>query len=150
MIQLSQQQANEIAAHAKREYPHECCGALLGRFGESGLKTVNLIYPITNAREGQSKRNRFLIQPEDLMRIEKYAATKQLDVIGFYHSHPDHQAVPSQYDLVHAWPVYSYIVIAVEEGIPAELRSWELEPDRSRFNEEKVLSTKGRYQCQSR
>jgi proteasome lid subunit RPN8/RPN11 len=149
MIQLSEQQTNEIAAHARREYPHECCGALLGRFGETGLKMVSLIYPITNAREGQSKRNRFLIQPADLMRVEKYAATKQLDVIGFYHSHPDHAAVPSQYDLVHAWPVYSYIVVAIEAGIPGELRSWELEPDRSRFNEEEVLSTKGRHQCQS-
>ena len=149
MIQLSQQQKDEIYAHAKREYPHECCGALLGRFGETGLKIVTVIYPITNAREGQSKRNRFLIQPEDLLLVERYAGTKELDVIGFYHSHPDHPAVPSQYDLAHAWPVYSYIVVAVDAGTPGELRSWELEPDRSRFNEEEVLSTKGRYKCQS-
>ena len=149
MIQLSDQQITEIEAHARREYPHECCGALLGRFGETRLKIVSAIYPITNAREGQSKRNRFLIQPEELLRVERLAASQQLDVVGFYHSHPDHQAVPSQYDLVHAWPVYSYIVVAVQAGIPGELRSWELEPDRSRFNEEEVLSTKGKYKCQS-
>jgi proteasome lid subunit RPN8/RPN11 len=83
------------------------------------------------------------------MRVERYAATKELDVIGFYHSHPDHPAVPSQYDLVHAWPVYSYVIIRVEAAIPGELRSWELETDRSKFNEEEVLSTKGKYKCQS-
>ena len=72
------------------------------------------------------------------MRGERYAETKKLDVVGFYHSHPDDQAVPSQYDLEHAWPLYSYIVVSVRAGAAGDLRSWEMESDRSRFAEEEV------------
>ncbi len=96
--------------------------------------------PISNAHEEDAKRNRFLIRPEELMRGERYAETKGLEVIGFYHSHPDHPAVPSQYDLDHAWPIYSYIVISVSGGEARDLRSWEMEPDRSRFSEERVFN----------
>ena len=112
MIQLPTQQWSEIIAHGERDYPYECCGLLLGTFSEDGGKVCFEIYPISNAREEEAKRNRFLIRPEELMRGEKYAAAKGLDVVGFYHSHPDHPAVPSQYDLEHAWPLYSYIVVA--------------------------------------
>ena len=138
MIQLTPEQRNEIAAHGERDYPYECCGLLLGAFGD-GLKRVAETYPISNAREEAAKRNRFLIRPEELMRGERYAETRTLEVVGFYHSHPDDQAVPSQYDLEHAWPVYSYIVISIRGGQAGDLRSWELEPDRSRFNEEETL-----------
>ena len=72
------------------------------------------------------------------MRGEKYAFERSLDVVGFYHSHPDDHPIPSQYDLEHAWPTYSYIVVAVTNGQAAGLRSWEMEPDRSKFNEEKI------------
>ena len=136
MIQLSEEHQKEIAAHGERDYPYECCGLLLGSFGTDGLKLVAEIYPISNAREEEAKRNRFLIRPEELMRGERYAETKGLDVVGFYHSHPDHPAVPSQYDLEHAWPLYSYIVISVSAGVAQDLRSWQMEPDRSRFAEE--------------
>lgn len=139
MIELAEQQGNEMAAHGERDYPYECCGLLLGSFADSGVKTVAEIYPISNAREEQAKRNRFLIRPEELMRGERYAETKGLDIVGFYHSHPDHPAVPSQYDLEHAWPLYSYIVISVSTGVAGDVRSWEMEPDRSRFAEEEVL-----------
>jgi len=72
------------------------------------------------------------------MRGERSAQAKGLDVIGFYHSHPDHPAVPSQYDLDHAWPLYSYIVVSVKAGAAQDLRSWEMEADRSRFTEEEI------------
>ena len=139
MIQLGENHHNEIAAHGERDYPHECCGLLLGTFGEGSLKLVAEIYPISNAREEQAKRNRFLIRPEELMRGERYAEVRGFDVLGFYHSHPDHPAVPSQYDLEHAWPLYSYIVVSVSAGAAEDLRSWKMEPDRSRFAEEKIL-----------
>ena len=138
MIQLGGNHRNEIAAHGERDYPHECCGLLLGKFATGGLKTITEIYPISNAREEEAKRNRFLIRPEELMEGEQYAATSGLDVVGFYHSHPDHPAVPSGYDLEHAWPLYSYIVVAVSAGAAQELRSWEMEPDRSKFTEEEI------------
>ena len=139
MIQLREANRLEIAAHAERDYPYECCGLLLGSFGADGTKLVAETYPISNAREEEAKRNRFLIRPEELMRGEKYAARKELEVLGFYHSHPDHPAVPSQYDLEHAWPVYSYMVVSVRAAQAEDLRSWEMEFDRSRFNEEEIV-----------
>ena len=140
MLQLSAQHRNEIAKHGERDYPYECCGLLIGRFAENGAKVVAETYPISNAREEEAKRNRFLIRPEELLRGEQHAAAKNLDVVGFYHSHPDHPAVPSQYDLDHAWPAYSYIVVAVRQGEAEALRSWEMETDRSRFAEEEILT----------
>lgn len=137
MIQLTEQHRNEIAAHGERDYPYECCGLLLGSFAASS-KTVSEVYPISNAREEAAKRNRFLIRPEELMRGERYAQQHGLEVVGFYHSHPDHPAVPSAYDLDHAWPTFSYIVVSVTAGAARDLRSWEMEPDRSRFNEEEI------------
>jgi proteasome lid subunit RPN8/RPN11 len=139
MISLTQEQLLAMRAHGERDYPFECCGLMLGRF-DDGRKQVVETYPISNAREEAAKRNRFLIRPEELMRGEKYAREKGLDVVGFYHSHPDDVAVPSRYDLEHAWPTYSYIVVAVEKGHAADLRSWEMETDRSRFNEEEIMT----------
>ncbi len=74
------------------------------------------------------------------MRGEKYAASKGFDIVGFYHSHPDHPAVPSAYDLDHAWPGYSYIIVAVKVGRAEDLLSWEMQPDRSRFKEDEILN----------
>ena len=125
--------------HAERDYPFECCGLMLGRF-EADKKVVAETYPISNAREEEAKRNRFLIRPEEFLRGEKYGRARRLDVIGFYHSHPDDRAVPSQYDLEHAWPTYSYIVVSVEQGQAVDLKSWEMESDRSRFSEEEIVS----------
>jgi proteasome lid subunit RPN8/RPN11 len=139
MIQLTPEHQEEIAAHGERDYPYECCGLLIGRFIDQGGKKVVETYPISNAREEAAKRNRFLIRPEELLQGEQYAAKGNLDIVGFYHSHPDHPAVPSQYDLEHAWPAYSYIVAAVRGGQREDLRSWEMEADRSRFNEEEII-----------
>jgi proteasome lid subunit RPN8/RPN11 len=138
LIALQESHLHEIRQHGERDYPFECCGLMLGRFAE-GRKVVVETYPISNAREEEAKRNRFLIRPEELMRGEKFAREKGLDVVGFYHSHPDDRAVPSQYDLEHAWPTYSYIVVSVEQERAVDLRSWEMENDRSRFNEEEIV-----------
>lgn len=138
MIELNEHQLTEMREHAQRDYPFECCGLMLGRFA-AGRKVMVETYPISNAREDEAKRNRFLIRPEELMRGEKYAREHGLDVVGFYHSHPDDRAVPSQYDLEHAWPTYSYIVVSVEQGQAVDLRSWEMESDRSRFDDEEIV-----------
>jgi len=139
MILVNDEQLVQMREHGERDYPYECCGLMLGKF-ENGIKEVRETYPISNAREEAAKRNRFLIRPEELMRGEKYAREQGFDVIGFYHSHPDDVAVPSQYDLEHAWPTYSYIVMSVEKTRAVDLRSWEMESDRSRFNEEEIVS----------
>ena len=137
MITITEEQLTQIRAHGVSDYPYECCGLLLGRFGSDG-KTVTEIFPISNAREESAKRNRFLITPEELMRGEQYARTHDLEVVGFYHSHPDSPAVPSQYDLEHAWPTYSYIIVSTSADSANDLFSWEQEPDRSRFNREEI------------
>ena len=138
MIKLGIQHRKEIAGHGERDYPYECCGLLLGAFAAGGLKTIAEVYPISNAREEEAKRDRFLITPEEFMEGEQYAEKNGLNVVGFYHSHPDHPAVPSGYDLEHAWPLYSYVVVAVGAGVAGDLRSWEMETDRSKFNEEEI------------
>ena len=137
MISISEQLLSEIREHGVRDYPYECCGLLLGRFAKDG-KSVSETYPISNAREESAKRNRFLIEPAELMRGERYAREKDLEVVGFYHSHPDSPAVPSQYDLEHAWPTYSYIIVSTSEDRSGDLFSWEQEADRSRFNREEL------------
>jgi proteasome lid subunit RPN8/RPN11 len=137
MIRIAEEQLAEIREHGVRDYPYECCGLLLGRYGENE-KVVKETYPISNAREESAKRNRFLIRPEELMRGERYAASRDLEVVGFYHSHPDSPAVPSQYDLEHAWPTYSYIIVSTSAGEANDLFSWEQQPDRSRFNKEEI------------
>lgn len=137
MITIAEKQLSEIREHGIRDYPYECCGLLLGRF-EQDRKIVTETYPISNAREESAKRNRFLITPEELMKGERYAREHDLEVVGFYHSHPDSPAVPSQYDLEHAWPTYSYIIVSTSADRATDLFSWEQEPDRSRFNKEDI------------
>jgi len=137
MITVSEHLLDEIRAHGMRDYPYECCGLLLGRYTAEG-KIVSETYPISNAREESAKRNRFLIEPIELMRGERYAREHDLEVVGFYHSHPDSPAVPSQYDLEHAWPTYSYIIVSTSPGQAGDLFSWEQEPDRSRFSPEEI------------
>jgi len=142
MISISTDLLNQIREHGVKDYPYECCGLLLGRFTAEG-KTVRQPYPISNAREESAKRNRFLIEPEELMRGERFAREHNLDVVGFYHSHPDSPAVPSQYDLEHAWPTYSYIIVSTTAERAGDLFSWEQEPDRSRFNQEEIRVIRG-------
>jgi proteasome lid subunit RPN8/RPN11 len=145
MLQLSSKHHEEIFDHGQRDYPYECCGLLLGRFDDGGNKVTCETYSISNAREETAKRTRFLITPDELLRAERYASEKDLEVVGFYHSHPDHPAVPSEYDRDHAWPTFSYVVLAVQKGQAADLSSWTLRPDRSAFDQEEIL--KGNSPC---
>jgi len=137
MIAIGEKQLTEIREHGIRDYPYECCGLLLGRY-TTDRKFVSETYPISNAREESAKRNRFLITPDELLRGERYAREHDLEVVGFYHSHPDSPAAPSKYDLEHAWPTYSYIIVSTSANEARDLFSWEQEPDRSRFNPEEI------------
>ncbi len=139
MITLGTGLLDEIRRHGEADYPHECCGLLIGSLGSDGRKVAQEIFPIANAREDAAKHNRFLIAPEDMLRGERHARKNKRDVVGFYHSHPDHPAVPSGYDLEHAWPVYSYVIVSVRGGKAEELFSWELRADRTRFEAEELL-----------
>lgn len=139
MLLLKTEQAAEIESHGEREFPNECCGLLIGHFGDDGRKTVVETFPIENAKEESARHNRSLILPKELMRGERYAREKKLDVVGNYHSHPDHPAIPSQFDLDHALPVWSYLIVSVLKGEAADLRSWEMEADRTKFNAEEII-----------
>ena len=129
--------------HAEREYPHECCGLLVGRIEDDGrARTVFAAVPVENAFEDAGERHRrMLIRPLEYARAERLYASRGMGVVGNYHSHPDHPAVPSQFDLENLapWPTMSYVVVSVSAGAARELRSWELEEDRSRFREEEVV-----------
>ncbi|MGH9579166.1 MAG: M67 family metallopeptidase [Terriglobales bacterium] len=113
-----------IREHGRRDYPNECCGFLLGRELNS-RRVVTEARAAGNART-DSARNRFLITPEEYRESDGYARQRQLDVLGFYHSHPDHPARPSEFDRTHAWPWFSYAILAVRQGQPRELTSWQL------------------------
>ena len=119
-----------IRAHGRETYPNECCGALIGIDGR-----VTDAFGLPNTTE-EGPRRRFLVRPQDYRAAEARASERGADLLGFYHSHPDHPAQPSQYDLDHAWPFFAYVIISVRDGEPQEIRSWRLRDDRSQFDEE--------------
>ena len=137
MVLINKNLIEQIERHGERTFPHECGGMLVGRF-ENGGKTVVELLPMENAMAEAEQHNRVLIMPRDVMKAERYAREKRLDVIGYYHSHPDHPAIPSQFDLDHALPVWTYIIVSVEAGKAVDVRAWEMENDRSKFNEERI------------
>ena len=122
-----------IRRHGRDAYPHECCGALIGR---GGLVAEALALPNATA---EGPRRRFLVRPVDYRAAERRAAERGDELLGFYHSHPDGRARPSQFDLDHAWPAFAYVILAVAAGEPGPLTSWRLRDDRSRFDEEAVV-----------
>jgi proteasome lid subunit RPN8/RPN11 len=139
MIALSAELEAAIRGEGEAAYPDECCGILLGRLSGDGRKIAEAVMPIVNAREAEERHHRFRIEPEDLMRAEKEARKQGRDVLGFYHSHPDHPARPSDYDREYALPFYSYIIVAVERGRAGDFTSWELAADRSAFLNEDIF-----------
>jgi proteasome lid subunit RPN8/RPN11 len=121
-----------IRAHGAETYPNECCGALIGRDG-----VVSAIYALPNTTD-EGPRRRFLVRPEDYREAERRASEAGGELLGFYHSHPDHPARPSQYDLDHAWPFFSYIIVSVLAGVSGDMTSWRLQEDRSDFDQESL------------
>jgi S-sulfo-L-cysteine synthase (O-acetyl-L-serine-dependent) len=122
-----------IRAHSEAAYPHEACGVLLGPSDGVVSRAVSL----DNTTDLEPRR-RFLVGPDDYRRAERYASGAGLEIVGFYHSHPDHPAVPSTFDRDHAWPNLSYAIQSVRNGAPRELRSWRLRDDRTGYIEEFV------------
>ena len=124
--------AAAIRRHGAETYPKECCGALIG-----SADVVRSILALPNTTS-EGPRRRFLVRPEDYRAAEARASEERLELLGFYHSHPDHPARPSQFDLDHAWPSFSYIIVSVRDGQPANMTSWRLQEDRSAFDQEQL------------
>src|SRR6267378_1577248 len=120
---------DEIRRHGEETYPHECCGALVGRGNR-----VKAAVALPNTTE-EGPRRRFLVRPSDYRLAEGRAAELGGELLGFYHSHPDHPARPSQYDLDHAWPTFAYVIVAVAAGTAGDMTLWYLKDDRSTFEE---------------
>ena len=148
MIRLPETAIEAIREHGRESYRDEACGAMYGRvigaigaigaIGESGdQKDVVRVAPLENAREKERHR-RFVVTPEAYRHAEAEAARSELTLLGFYHSHPDHPAYPSAYDLEHAFPFFSYVILSVENAEPKTMRSFVLANDRKEFLEEKV------------
>lgn len=130
-----------IRSHAAQTYPHECCGALIGRDTDQA-REVRQALPLPNRRT-DSPRNRFSVAPQDILAAERTARRTGLELVGWYHSHPDHPARPSAYDREHAWPWYSYVIVAVSAGVPGELASWRLADDGGAFVPEELVIASG-------
>ena len=137
-MELPENLLEAIRNHGREAYPDECCGALLGQ-RQNGAVSVTRIERLPNAREGD-RRRRYVIAPDDYVRVEESADRDGLSLVGFYHSHPDHPAVPSEYDREHALPFFHYLVLAVAGGQPGEAAAWILEEDRNVFIKEELVS----------
>ena len=121
-----------IRLHGQETYPHECCGALVGPGGGAGRVTATV--PLPNTTE-EGPRRRFLVRPSDYRMAEQRASEIGGELLGFYHSHPDHPSRPSQYDLDHAWPNFAYVIVAVAAGVAGDMTVWWLREDRTMFDE---------------
>ena len=142
-LSINEAVVEKIRRHGAESYPNECCGALLGRDVDAqatparAAREVLATFPLVNRRD-DSPRNRFFVTAEDAHDADRAAQAQGLDLIGWYHSHPDHPAKPSEYDREHAWPWYSYIIVSVQNGSPQDMTSWRLQDDRSAFDTEEL------------
>lgn len=134
MIVLENEAQQTIVQDAISAYPDECCGFLLGREDENGRRIITQALVVNNAKEGD-KRRRFVIAPHDYLQAENFAETQNLIILGVYHSHPDHPAIPSEHDRAAAQPFFSYLIISVNDRQPGFIRSWRLNDD-GHFEEE--------------
>lgn len=127
-----------IHAHLCRAYPEEGCGVLLGA-DRDGVRAVERVIPLDNV-QGDTRERRYLLAPEQVLAAEREARAAGLDVVGFFHSHPDHPPEPSAFDLEHAWPFYTYLILSVRSGRVAGSKAWRLADDRSRFEPEELIA----------
>ena len=119
--------ADEIRRHGEAAYPAECCGAMVGR-AEGAAKEVLRLSPAVNRRTDDP--HRYLIAPDDLRRLQREVREAGQEILGYYHSHPDHPARPSAFDAEHAWPWYSYLIVRIDRGRGADMASWVLDDER--------------------
>ena len=153
MLRVAAEHIRAICAHAQSTYPQECCGLLLGKLSQDGKILIDAIATenVWSAQAVESfsqidtkwqlsdnKSTHYTIAPEEILRVQKESRDRQLDIIGIYHSHPDHPAIPSEFDRVCAWQAYSYIIVSVPQGKADELQSWCLD-DNHQFQPQEII-----------
>jgi len=136
MLNIEQTPLDEMVSDAVKTFPDECCGFLFGK-DENNIRTIKKIQVVNNAKEGD-KRRRFVISAKDYLKAEQFADENNLQLIGVYHSHPNHPAIPSEHDRVAAQPYFSYIILSVINNEFDHIRSWQLN-EQQQFEEEKIL-----------
>ena len=138
-VKLTAKHLQAIRAHGERTFPEECGGLLLGTI-ETDVRVIAEVLPLENIRK-DSRHNRVELNPLDYIKAEREAAKRGLGVWGYYHSHPDHPAVPSGFDLEHApFIEWSYLIVSVRAGRAEEVRAWAVRADRSQFDEEEIIT----------
>ncbi len=136
-LKIGSGDVGHIHDHAREGYPEEVAGAMVG-MNLDGMKIVVDVWRAENTHEEERSR-RFLIDPLVYKKFEEQADERDMEILGFYHSHPDHPAEPSEYDRDHAWPGYSYVIASVSEDGIQDMRSWALKDDRSGYDEEPIV-----------
>ncbi|MER3524160.1 MAG: hypothetical protein C4326_08860 [Ignavibacteria bacterium] len=141
MLHLTHTALHKLKVHAMRSSPEECCGMVLGTEAGDTRRACDILEAHNAGIELRERR--YHILPEEYRRAEAFAARHGVQILGLYHSHPNHPAEPSLLDLEYALPWFSYIIVAVEKGIPSAVRSWRLREDRSHFDEERLETILG-------
>lgn len=135
MLSIDNDKLREIEHQAKKSYPLECCGLLIGT--NTSEKKVIEVRPVQN-KNTERTHDRYEIEGKEFTKIDKESAKKGLQIIGIYHSHPDHPAIPSAFDTEHAWAGYSYMIASVENGSKIEIRAWVFDEEKKEFEEEEI------------
>jgi proteasome lid subunit RPN8/RPN11 len=143
VLVLSAGLRRRIESEGAAAYPNECCGILIGRdvagVGDEKHRIVDRLEPGRNVFEADEQYHRFSIDPRQQMKAERAAEAEGRVVLGFYHSHPDHPARPSEYDRQHAWPFYSYVIVAIARGKAADMTSWVLDEKTNQFSGQTIV-----------
>ncbi len=137
-IKITSRLLREIHTHGENAYPEEGAGLLLGSEQE-GLRTVQNLLKLENAREKNARHNRYLITARDMLQGEKEAERLGLSIVGIFHSHPDHPNIPSEFDREWAIPWYSYLITSIQNAEALDSRCWRLRDDRSGFSSEEII-----------
>jgi len=137
MIRISANTISRIESHGGRTYPEECCGIMLGT-SEGNDQVVESIIELQNEQD-ENRRRRFFVTPQQYLQAERAAARNKLELLGFYHSHPDHPAAPSEFDREHALPWFTYVIVSIARGKLNDVTAWVLSDARERFNKKEIL-----------
>ncbi|HEY9600617.1 MAG TPA: M67 family metallopeptidase [Allocoleopsis sp.] len=154
ILKLYSHHLQAMQTHAESTYPEECCGLLLGQL-RGDEKILIEVLPTENSWDAEdaeafqsvegsaqldtTKRTRYSIAPEAMLKAQKDARDRSLTIIGIYHSHTDHPAIPSEFDRAIAWSQYSYVIVSVQQGKACDLKSWSLD-DEHQFQPEEILT----------